>query len=296
MDSESIYLPIWHESHTVHWKAWTQGWIPIIRPEISEMQSKRLTNKLGQQLTIWNTLDSGKEDSQAGAGVRIHNMLTRIESNEDNGEFLKGKVRLCAKRVSADSQGQLQRVWTICSCLKGHGGDTIGNHWDLLQQMGTKLWKTDTKQNYFLCDMEDDVAYIQQPDLWPEPVAEGHIFLLHKIIYGTWQAASNWHHHISNSMENNGYTAMNSQKTIFMKCKGCLKGSKYIIHCLFVDDMMHIHFYNIIKDEILALWKKDFEITGGCQMHTFPWYEVEQTEQSIKIHNDHYVKKNVAKY
>ena len=50
-------------------------------------------------------------------------------------------------------------------------------------------------------------------------------------------------------MENNGYAAMNSEKTIFMKHKG----SEYIIHGLFVDDMMHIYSSDEIKDEFLAL-------------------------------------------
>ena len=30
-------------------------------------------------------------------GVRIHDTLTRLEYEEDNGEFLKDKVRLCAR-------------------------------------------------------------------------------------------------------------------------------------------------------------------------------------------------------
>ncbi len=52
---------------------------------------------------------------------------------------------------------------------------------------------------------------------------------------------------------------MNSEKTIFMK----RKGDKYIIHGLFVDDMMHIYSCYAMKDEFLALFKKDFDITGG---------------------------------
>ncbi len=46
-------------------------------------------------------------------------------------------------------------------------------------------------------------------------------------------------------MENNGYHdgAMNSEKTILMKGKG----AKYIIHGLFVDDMMHIYLCDAMK-------------------------------------------------
>ena len=66
---------------------------------------------------------------------------------------------------------------------------------------------------------------------------------------------------------------MNSEKTIVMKHIG----SEYIIHCLFVDDMMHIYSCNAIKDEFMKLYSKDFEITGGSLMKTFLGMQVEQT-------------------
>ena len=86
--------------------------------------------------------------------------------------------------------------------------------------------------------------------------------------------------------------AINSKKTIFMKHKG----AKYIIHCLFVDDMMHIYSCDAMKDEFLALYKKDFEITGGSKKETFLGMVVEQDDKSIKIHLDNYVKEVIAKY
>ena len=86
-------------------------------------------------------------------------------------------------------------------------------------------------------DMGDDVVYIRPPDWWPGPVPEGHAFLLLKSIYGTLQAARKWHMHISTWMEKNGYSAVNSDKTIFMECTG----DEFIFHGLFVDDMMHIY-------------------------------------------------------
>jgi hypothetical protein len=79
--------------------------------------------------------------------------------------------------------------------------------------------------------MGDDVVYIRPPDWWPEPIPDGHVFLLLKSIYGTHQAAREWHTHISTWMENNGYAAINSERTILMKHKG----AKYIIHGLFAE-------------------------------------------------------------
>ena len=77
-------------------------------------------------------------------------------------------------------------------------------------------------------------------------------------------------------MENNGYEAINSEKTIFMKHKG----AEYIIYGLFIDDMMHIYSCDAMKDKFPALYKKDFEITGGSKMETFLGMVVEQTKVS----------------
>jgi hypothetical protein len=76
-------------------------------------------------------------------------------------------------------------------------------------------------------------------------------------------------------MENNGYEAMNSEKTIFMK----REGAEYIIHGLFVDDMMHICSCDAMKDEFLALYKKEFEIACGSKMETFLGMVVEQDDK-----------------
>ncbi len=82
---------------------------------------------------------------------------------------------------------------------------------------------------------------------------------------------------------------MNSEKTIFMK----LKGAEYIILGLFMEksDVSrrkkgygYIYSCDAMKDELLALYKKDFEITGGSKMETFLGTVVEQKDKCIKIH------------
>ncbi len=47
--------------------------------------------------------------------------------------------------------------------------------------------------------------------------------------------------------------------TIFMK----LEGKHFIIHGLFVDDMMHIASNNKLKNEFMEKYLRDFNITGG---------------------------------
>ncbi len=58
--------------------------------------------------------------------------------------------------------------------------------------------------------------------------------------------------------------------------------AEYIIHGLFVDDMMHTYSCDAMKDEFLALCKKDFKITGGGKMETFLGMVVEQDDKCIK--------------
>jgi hypothetical protein len=66
-------------------------------------------------------------------------------------------------------------------------------------------------------------------------------------------------------MEKNGYPAVNREKTIFMKGDG----SDFIIHGLFVDDMMHVPTCERLKKEFMDKYSKDFDITGGGLMETF---------------------------
>jgi hypothetical protein len=89
-----------------------------------------------------------------------------------------------------------------------------------------------------------------------------YILLLFKSMYDTKQAARRWHTCISDWMERNGYPAVNSEKTIFMK----RQGTEIIIHGLFVDNMMHIPTCDKLHDEFLTLYQKDLEITGGGLM------------------------------
>ena len=86
-------------------------------------------------------------------------------------------------------------------------------------------------------------------------------------------------------MIRNGYLAVNSEKTIFKKTKG----SDYIIHGLFVDDMMHISSCDKLRAEFMKKYATDFEITGGGLMKTFLGMEVEQGDAGINLHLDHYV-------
>jgi hypothetical protein len=93
-------------------------------------------------------------------------------------------------------------------------------------------------------------------------------------------------------MINNGYLAVNSEKAIFKKTKG----SEYIIHGLFVDDMMHISSCDELKKEFMDKYSKDFEITGGDLMKTFLGMEVKQSGKTIKLHLDCYIQQVLAGY
>ena len=93
-------------------------------------------------------------------------------------------------------------------------------------------------------------------------------------------------------MEENGYPAVNSEKTIFMK----RKGDDFIIHGIFVDDMKHIPTSNDLLNEFLEKYKRDFEFTGGELMESFLGVQVEQPGDEIRLHLDNYVKELIQEY
>jgi hypothetical protein len=102
--------------------------------------------------------------------------------------------------------------------------------------------------------MGTEIIYIRAPDWWPEQIPYGHVLQLMKSMYGTRQAARQWHGRISSWMEEHGYLAVNNEKTMFMKWQG----TDWIMHCVFVDDMMHTSTSTKMLKEFFALYAKDF--------------------------------------
>ena len=131
-------------------------------------------------------------------------------------------------------------------------------------QYKTKLYKTDCKQAFLYGDMDAEL-YIKKPDWWQEEIPEGYALLLCKSVYGTRQAARKWHQRISAWMATQGYAAVNSEETIFMKWVG----KDFIIHGLFVDNMEHSSMSQALMDEFMKAYSHDFEITRGEAMCSF---------------------------
>ncbi len=60
--------------------------------------------------------------------------------------------------------------------------------------------------------------------------------------------------------------------------------------------MMHVPTCDKLRDELLALYQKDFDITGGGLMETFLGMEVEQPSKVVKLHRDCYIQEVLTEY
>ncbi len=152
-------------------------------------------------------------------GIRIHDALTRLEYKEDDGTFLKRKVRLCARGDQQIEGESFKSSDLYALTLKAPEARLFAA---IAAEHSCPLLKTDTLQAFLYGEMgEDEKVYMRPHDWSPEPVPEGHVLLLLKNMYGTKQAARRWwwHMRISEWMEQHGYPAMNGEK-IFMKREG----------------------------------------------------------------------------
>ena len=70
---------------------------------------------------------------------------------------------------------------------------------------------------------------------------------------------------ISMWMEDHGYLAIYSEKTIFMK----REGEEWIMHGLFVDDMIYAATNDNLLDQFIREYKADFDITLEDVMTSF---------------------------
>ena len=148
--------------------------------------------------------------------------------------------------------------------------------------MGLPIFKSDTKQAFLNGDISDELLYIRPPDWWPALIPEGHVLQLMKRMYGTRQAARQWHVKISTWMEHQGYHPVNSEKTIFMK----RIGDDWIMHGLYVDDMIHMSTSEEMKQQFIHEYTRDFEITLEATMTSFLGLEIEQGTNGIDLHLD----------
>ncbi len=171
--------------------------------------------------------------------AKILGTTTCLDYKIDNSVLDKQKVHMCVLG-NYQLEDSVTASDLYSSALKAPEAGLLAA---IAAEYGCQLLKTDTKQAFLYGDMGDGKVYIWQPDWWPEPIPEGHVLFLLKSIYGTKQAARGWHIHIFGWMEKNGYPAVNSEKTIFIK----RQGDDFIIHGLFVDDMTHIPTCDALK-------------------------------------------------
>ncbi len=73
-------------------------------------------------------------------------------------------------------------------------------------------------------------------------------------------------------------------------------GGDFIMHGLFVDDMMHAPTCDKLWDEFLEPYSMDFEITGGGIMECFLVMEVKQSDGEIRLHLDKYLLETLDEY
>ena len=223
-------------------------------------------------------------------GTKLLGTLTRTEYKVGpDGVFDKRKVRLCIRGDQQIEGVNYVQQDLYAPTLKAPEARLIAA---IAAQHGSKLYKTDCKQAFLYGEMDDVDIYVRPPDWWPEHIPDGQVLLLKKSVYGTKQAARRWHVKIAAWMEDQGYGAVNNEKTIFMKWVG----KDFIIHGLFVDDMQHTATDPSLMDEFLRVYRRDFEITGGDLMTTFLGLEIEQDNDEIRIHMDSYLQEILAEY
>jgi hypothetical protein len=121
----------------------------------------------------------------APPGVKIHDTLTRPEYKEDNGTFLKRKVRLCARGDQQVEGVSFNSSDLYAPTLKSTEARLLAA---IAVEHSCPILKTDTRQVYGKME-EDEQVRIRPPDWWPEPIPEGHVLLPLKSMYGTKQAA-----------------------------------------------------------------------------------------------------------
>ncbi len=125
-----------------------------------------------------------------------------------NGQFTKRKVRLCLMG-NQQKEGMHYQLGKLYAPVMTRKAAEVRLFMAKAAKHGLTVFKSDTKQAFLNGEIGDEKIYIRAPVWWPERVPEGHALLLMKSMYGTRQAALQWHVRISTWMEDHGYAAVN---------------------------------------------------------------------------------------
>ena len=93
-------------------------------------------------------------------------------------------------------------------------------------------------------------------------------------------------------MEARGYLAVKSEKTIVMK----RDGEDWIIHGMYVDDMIHASTSEKLKREFIREYTRDFNITLEENITSFLRIEIKQGPDWIDINLDTYIREIIEEY
>ena len=93
-------------------------------------------------------------------------------------------------------------------------------------------------------------------------------------------------------MKEHEYFAVNNEKRMFMKWQG----TDWIMHGVFVDDVMYTSTSTEMFKAFFKLYAKDFSFSGGDLMTYFLGMDIEQEDGYIKLHLDTYMQEMLDEY
>ncbi len=115
--------------------------------------------------------------------------------------FKKRKVRLCVMGNQQKEGVHYQLGELYAPVMKAAEVRLFGA---IAAKHRLNPFKSDTKQTFLNGDIGEELIYVRPPDWWPEHVPHGHALESMKDMYGTQQAAWQWHVRISTWMEEHG--------------------------------------------------------------------------------------------
>ena len=93
-------------------------------------------------------------------------------------------------------------------------------------------------------------------------------------------------------MDGRAWLHRNSEKTIFMKHAG----EEWIMHGLFVDDMIHASTNDDLRDQFVCEYQADFDIILEDYMSSSLGMEIGHNKKNLTVHLDTYMRETLAEY
>ena len=191
----------------------------------------------------------------------VGNRWTFKVKRKADGSIDRFKARLVAQGFTQTHGVDYEEVFSPVarsSTIRSLFALANSNDWEIHQMDVTTA---------FLNGVLDCDVYMEQPSGFVDPNNENYVCKLKKGLYGLKQSARLWNNTLDKFLKSHGYIRCGADGCIYIKVIVDKNGGQFVIHVVYVDDIIPISNNKLMLEKEKALLRDKFEMVDKGEAH-----------------------------